>query len=114
MSTCTILVLVSAMSTNDAFFWVMVVFAAYRLTYLLARENGPFDVIERVSVWAEANSTFLAGLLGCFYCLSVWASVLVMALLAMVQLVEPWLALAAVLPVSGAVVWLYDVSVTEG
>jgi len=48
------------------------VLAVWRLTHLLAKEDGPFDIIflmrRKISVGIFAN------LLDCFYCLSIWIS----------------------------------------
>ena len=42
--------------------------AAWRLTHLLAFEDGPFRSLERARRWSER---FSAGF-SCFYCLSAW------------------------------------------
>jgi hypothetical protein len=47
--------------------------AVWRLTHLLAAEDGPFHVIARVR--AKAGSGFWGSLLDCFYCLSLWIAI---------------------------------------
>jgi hypothetical protein len=44
--------------------------AAWRITHLLAHEDGPGDVIYRLRALGGAG--FRARLLDCFYCLSLW------------------------------------------
>jgi uncharacterized protein DUF1360 len=51
---------------------VLAVLAAWRLTHLLAREDGPFDLIVRLR--ARLGAGFLGSLLDCFYCLSLWVA----------------------------------------
>ena len=46
--------------------------ATWRLTYLLNRENGPFDVI--VKIHLAAGDGFFGQLLRCFLCLSLWVA----------------------------------------
>jgi len=60
--------------------WFLVgVLGVWRLTHLLAAEDGPWDLIFRLR--KLAGSGWWAGLLDCFYCLSVWtAAVFAMAL----------------------------------
>jgi hypothetical protein len=54
-------------------FWprfVIGVLATWRLAYLLAEEDGPFDLILRVR--RRLGRSVLGRLLDCFYCLSLW------------------------------------------
>ena len=44
--------------------------AAWRITHLLAHEDGPGDVIYRLRALGGAG--FWGRLLDCFYCLSIW------------------------------------------
>ena len=44
--------------------------AVWRITHLLAHEDGPFDVIYRLRALGGAG--FWGRLLDCFYCLSLW------------------------------------------
>jgi hypothetical protein len=44
--------------------------AVWRLTNLLAREDGPFDVVFRMR--RATGQGVLGSLLDCFYCLSLW------------------------------------------
>jgi hypothetical protein len=52
------------------FYLVTSVLAVWRLTHLLAKEDGPFDLIFLLR--RKAGSGFFASLLDCFYCLSIW------------------------------------------
>ena len=56
----------------DWFYFITSVLAVWRLTHLLAKEDGPFDVIFLLR--QKANNTFFAKLLDCFYCLSIWVA----------------------------------------
>jgi hypothetical protein len=48
----------------------MCVLAVWRLTHLLAREDGPEDLIVRLRV--RLGDRVLGRAMDCFYCLSVW------------------------------------------
>ena len=54
--------------------------AVWRLTHLLAAEDGPFALVARLR--HRAGAGFWGELLDCFYCLSLWLSAPVAALLA--------------------------------
>lgn len=63
------------MTTESSFteFWIrfaIVSLAAWRITHLLAHEDGPGDVIARLR--ALGGDGFWGRLLDCFYCLSLW------------------------------------------
>jgi hypothetical protein len=45
----------------------------WRVTHLLAVEEGPFRLMVRLR--ARAGDSFLGELLDCFYCLSVWLAI---------------------------------------
>jgi hypothetical protein len=47
--------------------------ATWRLTHLLAFEDGPGDVV--ASLRARAGHGFFGKLMDCFYCLSFWVAV---------------------------------------
>ena len=44
--------------------------AIWRITHLLSKEDGPFDLIYRVR--KQFGQGFFGSLLDCFYCLSIW------------------------------------------
>lgn len=44
--------------------------ATWRVTHLLAEEDGPRDVIATVRLWL--GNSWLGSLMDCFYCLSLW------------------------------------------
>lgn len=44
--------------------------AVWRVTHLLANEDGPLDLIARLR--ARLGASVLGKLLDCFYCLSIW------------------------------------------
>jgi hypothetical protein len=46
--------------------------ATWRVSHLLAEEDGPFDAVLRLR--ARAGSGVLGDLMDCFYCLSVWVA----------------------------------------
>jgi hypothetical protein len=53
------------------FYWLgLGVLTVWRLTHLLNAEDGPWNLVFRLR--QRAGTGFWAGLLDCFYCLSVW------------------------------------------
>jgi predicted acyltransferase len=58
---------------NQWFRFVAALLAVWRITHLLAAEDGPWDII----VWLrrKAGSSILGKLMDCFYCLSLWISI---------------------------------------
>ena len=50
----------------------MAALATWRLTHLLAEEDGPSEAIVRLRV--RAGTSWAGDLLDCFYCLSLWTS----------------------------------------
>ena len=48
----------------------LVILATWRLTHLLAAEDGPWDVIVRLR--RRAGDGILGQLMDCFYCASLW------------------------------------------
>jgi len=66
----------------------------WRLSHLLACEDGPFDVV--VLLRKRAGKGFFGGLMDCFYCLSVWIAAPFAWLLSadIVTAVVVWLALS--------------------
>ena len=47
--------------------------AVWRLTHLLALEDGPWDAVARLR--AKLGDSFWGRLMDCFYCLSVWIAI---------------------------------------
>ena len=52
------------------FYFIISTLAVWRLTHLLAKEDGPFDII--VIIRKKAGTGFFGKMLDCFYCLSIW------------------------------------------
>ena len=50
--------------------FVLAVLATWRVTHLLAAEDGPADIIVRIR--AKLGNSFAGKLMDCFFCLSVW------------------------------------------
>jgi hypothetical protein len=48
----------------------VIILVVWRLTHLLSKEDGPFDIIFLVR--QKAGAGFFGNLLDCFYCLSIW------------------------------------------
>lgn len=50
--------------------FILVVLAVWRITHLLAAEDGPFNLL----AWLrrQAGAGFWGSLMDCFYCLSLW------------------------------------------
>ena len=58
---------------GDPGFWprfIVASLAAWRVTHLLAKEDGPADVIVRIR--ARLGDGIAGRLMDCFYCLSMW------------------------------------------
>jgi hypothetical protein len=61
------------MSGTDAWLRVtLAVLATWRITHLLAHEDGPGDIIARLRL--RLGHGFWGRLLDCFYCLSLWVA----------------------------------------
>jgi hypothetical protein len=76
--------------------FVLAVLATWRITHLLAREDGPASVLARFRV--RLGSGFFGSLMDCFYCLSVWVA----APIALVVSQKPLDWFLALLGLSGA------------
>jgi hypothetical protein len=62
---------------GGAEFWARFVaasLATWRMTHLLAHEDGPGDLLVRLRAWLGHG--FWGRLMDCFYCLSIWVAVL--------------------------------------
>lgn len=51
---------------------VLSVFVVWRLTHLLSKEDGPFDII--FILRKKTGNGFFGKLMDCFYCLSIWVA----------------------------------------
>ena len=61
--------------SGDAAFWAMLlvaVLATWRLTHLLAYEDGPADLVARLRSWLGAG--WLGRAMDCFNCASLWVA----------------------------------------
>jgi len=55
------------------FYWLLLgILAVWRVSHLLAAEDGPWNLFERMR--RRAGDGFFGGLLNCLYCASVWVS----------------------------------------
>lgn len=61
------------MKADPWFRFVIAALAVWRLSHLLAAEDGPWDVI--VKLRRKLGTTYWGKLMDCFYCLSVWISI---------------------------------------
>lgn len=52
--------------------FLLAVLATWRMTHLLAREDGPADLIAQLR--RRLDRSFLGGMMDCFYCLSLWVA----------------------------------------
>lgn len=52
--------------------FVVAALATWRVTHLIAHEDGPWNLIARAR--NRAGSGFLGQLMDCFYCLSLWVA----------------------------------------
>jgi hypothetical protein len=61
-------------STMNSFEFILATLAVWRLTHLIAAEDGPFNALAWLR--GKAGQGFWATLLDCFYCLSIWIALL--------------------------------------
>ena len=69
---------------NEAFHFVVLGLAVWRLSSLFVNEEGPFKILEsfRKLVGADTDfedKGFLGGIFSCIWCLSMWVSAAVVA-----------------------------------
>jgi hypothetical protein len=57
---------------NSIWRFILSALAVWRLTHLLAEEDGPWDLMVRLR--ARLGRGFFASLMDCFYCLNLWFS----------------------------------------
>ena len=62
----------TTLSTDAWLRLVLAVLATWRITHLLALEDGPWDVIARIRM--RLGNGFWGRLLDCFYCVSLWVA----------------------------------------
>ena len=103
------------MSLPEPVRWVLAALAVYRLSQLVAYEDGPFGLVRRFRAWVANRSVrwdplreMLGDLVHCPYCLAVWFAAGA-AVLALWPTVGGDVALA-VLGLAGAQVFLQDVT----
>lgn len=53
--------------------FILATLALWRITHLIAKEDGPWDVIYRIRKASGAG--FFGSLLDCFYCVSIWTAI---------------------------------------
>jgi hypothetical protein len=58
---------------SDWFRFALGVLATWRVTHLFIAEDGPAGILSRLREFVARG--FLRGLLGCFYCLSLWTAI---------------------------------------
>jgi hypothetical protein len=57
---------------NPIWRFILAALAVWRITHLLAEEDGPWDLVARLR--SALGAAFLGRLMDCFYCLSLWIS----------------------------------------
>lgn len=56
---------------GEQFYWLIIgVLCTWRMTHLIAKEDGPWGIIARLR--RLAGKGFWGDLMDCFYCLSIW------------------------------------------
>ena len=87
---------------SDTEFWSRFVIASlvvWRLTHLLAFEDGPLDAIARLR--QRAGQGFFGKLLDCFYCLSFWTAAPIVPMVARLGETKPVRVVLVWIAVSG-------------
>ena len=76
--------------------FILCALAVWRLTHLLSKEDGPFDIIYLLR--KQLGQGFFGNLLDCFYCLSLWMAIAPALWLGInwKEKIVYWLALSAV------------------
>ena len=62
----------TALDDLSAMHFVLAVLATWRVTHLLANEDGPADIVFRARRWL--GDGFIGSLMDCFNCMSVWVA----------------------------------------
>ena len=78
----------------DGMAFLLCTLAVWRISHLLAQEDGPFDVVFRLR--SKVGQGFFGTLLDCFLCLSLWVA-LPFAVLSgdtLIDRIVAWLALS--------------------
>ena len=57
---------------NNEFLFILLALATWRISHLLNKEDGPFNIIFLLR--RKAGNGFWGSLLDCFYCVSVWVA----------------------------------------
>lgn len=60
------------MENVNSFLFVIATLVTWRITHLLSKEDGPFDIIYLVR--KKAGTGFFGKMLDCFYCTSIWTA----------------------------------------
>lgn len=73
---------------------VIAVLATWRIAHLIAREDGPFDII--VTLRVKAGAGMIGRLMDCPYCLSLWIGIPFVFMLAndLFSGIAAWLAIS--------------------
>lgn len=53
-------------------YFILSILCVWRITHLLSKEDGPFDLVFKLR--KKAGAVFFASLLDCFYCVSIWVA----------------------------------------
>jgi Protein of unknown function (DUF1360) len=79
---------------NSALRFLLAALAVWRVTHLITNENGPWDAFLRLR--RAAGTGVLAELISCFYCLSIWISLLFVWFVpgGVIERIVTWLALS--------------------
>jgi len=59
----------------DPFYFLLLSLVVWRLTHLISKEDGPFDIVFRLR--KKAGERFWGKLMDCFYCCSVWVALII-------------------------------------
>jgi Protein of unknown function (DUF1360) len=59
-------------TTLNTYYFIISILVVWRITHLLGKEDGPFDLV--FVLRKKAGEGFFGNLLDCFYCLSIWTA----------------------------------------
>lgn len=61
--------------TQPVFLFILCVLASWRLSYLITKEDGPFDVIAIIR--NKLGNNVFGRMMDCFYCTNLWVSAVI-------------------------------------
>lgn len=92
------------------FHFVLLALCTWRISNMLVKENGPSYIFEHLRHWAgkKDSESFLATLLACSWCLSVWVASAFTMLFAFNRRIAQWAAMPFALSAIACIIDRWD------